>query len=279
MRLRTWTDLIVLNLLVLLLVIIILSFPTNVVRIILGIPFVLFFPGYILVTALFPRKESINNVLRLVLSLGLSIVIVPLIGLILNYTPWGIALESVLGSITAFILVMSVVTWVRRKQLPEEDRFGIAFHLRMPGWEGGIWDKVLTVMLVVSVLGAMAAVAYTIVTPGDREKFTEFYILGAYGEAVDFPQSVKAGQEVEVTVGIINQEGETTSYRVEISINGIKNNELDGLTVEPGETWQGTMSFILDTPGDNQRVEFLLFKNEEAEPRAGPLYLEIDVSS
>lgn len=279
MRARTWTDLIVLNLLVLLLVIIILLFPENVVRIILGIPFVFFFPGYTLVAALFPRKASIDNVPRLALSFGLSIVVVPLIGLILNYTPWGIALEPMLGSITAFILVMSVVTWARRKQLTEEDRFGIAFHLRIPGWEGGVWDKVLTVVLVISALGAMAAAGYAIVTPEDGEKFSEFYILGVYGEAADLPRSVTVGQEVEVTVGIINQEGETTSYRVEINLNGIKYSELDGLTVESVETWQGTISFVLDTPGDNQEVEFLLFKNGGTEPCAGPLYLNIDVRS
>jgi uncharacterized membrane protein len=279
LRARTWTDLIVLNLLLFLLVIIILLFPENIVRFILGIPFVCFSPGYTLVAALFPGKASLDKVPRLALSFGLSIVVVPIIVLILNYTPWGIALESVLGSLTAFILVMSVVAWVRRKQLPEEERFGITFHLRMPGWGGGIRDKALTVMLIILALGAMAAAVYTFVATEDGEKFTEFYILGAYGEGVDFPQKVMAGQEIEVTVGIINQEGETTSYRVEISIDGIKNNELDGPIVEPGETWQGTMSFVLDTPGNNKKVEFLLFKNGEAEPCAGPLYLDIDVNS
>ena len=98
MRARAWTDLIVINLLVLVLVIIILLSPSNVLRIILGIPFVLFFPGYILMAALFPRKESMDNVQRVALSFGMSIAVVPLIGLVLNFTPWGITLETTLGS-------------------------------------------------------------------------------------------------------------------------------------------------------------------------------------
>ncbi len=85
MRARAWTDLIVVNLLVLVLVIAILLFPSNVIRIILGIPFVLFFPGYISIAALFPRKASIDNVQRVALSFGMSIAVALLIGLILNY--------------------------------------------------------------------------------------------------------------------------------------------------------------------------------------------------
>jgi uncharacterized membrane protein len=53
---------------------------------------VLFFPGYVFITALFPEKKELDNLERLALSLGLSIAIVPLIGLLLNYTPWGIRL-------------------------------------------------------------------------------------------------------------------------------------------------------------------------------------------
>jgi uncharacterized membrane protein len=48
---------------------------------------VLFFPGYTLISALFPRKDSLSGVERLALSFGLSIAVVPLIGLILNYMP------------------------------------------------------------------------------------------------------------------------------------------------------------------------------------------------
>ena len=54
-------------------------------RIIIGLPFILFIPGYILVFALFPTKKSVDIIERIALSFGLSIAIVPLIGLGLNY--------------------------------------------------------------------------------------------------------------------------------------------------------------------------------------------------
>ena len=58
---------------------------------------------------------------------------VPLVGLILNYTPWGIRTEPVLYSITLFIFITSIIAWLRRGQLPEPERFGVEFQMRLPG--------------------------------------------------------------------------------------------------------------------------------------------------
>jgi uncharacterized membrane protein len=57
--------------------------------ILFGLPFVLFVPGYVLIAALFPRADDLDWIERIALSFGLSIAVVPLIGLGLNYTPGG----------------------------------------------------------------------------------------------------------------------------------------------------------------------------------------------
>jgi uncharacterized membrane protein len=56
-------------------------------RYVLGSLFVLFFPGYSLIEALYPREEELSPLERLALSIGLSLALVPLVGLVLNYTP------------------------------------------------------------------------------------------------------------------------------------------------------------------------------------------------
>jgi len=56
------------------------------IRIILGLPLVLFLPGYALIATLFPRKDDLDAIERIALSFGLSIAISPLLGLALNYT-------------------------------------------------------------------------------------------------------------------------------------------------------------------------------------------------
>jgi uncharacterized membrane protein len=77
-------ELLPLNLLVIVFVVAIILFPSNILRIVLGIPLVLFFPGYTLMAVLFPRRERVGSMERVALSFGISIAVVPLIGLILK---------------------------------------------------------------------------------------------------------------------------------------------------------------------------------------------------
>ena len=59
---------------------------------------------------------------------------------------------------------MSVIAWFGRKGLPASERFNIEFHLRIPGWGGAAWDKVLSVILVLAILGALGVIAYATYT-------------------------------------------------------------------------------------------------------------------
>ena len=98
-------------------------FSSEPVRIIIGLLFVLFLPGYTLLAVLFPRKTNLDGITRLALSLGMSLALVALILLILNYTPWGYQLYSILISLILFTDIMAVVAWVRRRKYAPEERF------------------------------------------------------------------------------------------------------------------------------------------------------------
>jgi len=76
--------------------------------------FVLFLPGFLLISALYPRSGELDGLERAALSIGLSLAIVPLIGLVLNYTPWGIRLEPIMVSMALFAEIMAVVCVARR---------------------------------------------------------------------------------------------------------------------------------------------------------------------
>ena len=84
------------------------------VRYVLGGVFVLFLPGFMLISALYPRGEELDGLERMALSIGLSLAIVPLLGLMLNYTPWGIRLEPIIISLAAFAEILAVAGVVRR---------------------------------------------------------------------------------------------------------------------------------------------------------------------
>jgi uncharacterized membrane protein len=287
LRVRLGSGLILLNLLAWVLILVIILFPSNILRVILGIPFLLFFPGYSLVTALFTKKEGLGGIERIALSLGLSIAVVPLIGLFLNYMPWGIRLEPILYSVASFILITSFIAWLRRRGLPEKRRFDVELYLKLPsrarslgllGWGKSIWDKVLAISLVIAILGSLATLGYFIAAPKGEETFTEFYILGPEGKAADYPQELKVGEEARVIVGIINHEGKEVSYRVEVVIGSDKVTEVGPVTLADEQKWEGEVSFAPEVVGQNQKVQFLLYKDGEAEPCLEPLCLWVDVT-
>ena len=277
MKIKIRNELIPLNLLVLVLVAAIVLFPSTGLRIALGLPFLVFFPGYTLMAALFPQRGGVGVLERIALSFGMSIAVVPLLGLVLNYTPWGIRLEPILYSVASFILITSIIAWLRRKRLPQAERFGIEFQFGVLGWGGGIWDKVLSVILVIAILGALGMMGYAIATPKVGERFTEFYILGLDGQAADYPMEIKVGEPERVTVGIVNHESEVVSYHVEVKIDGVKNNEVGPIVLANGQKWEGIVTFTPNKVVDNEKVDFLLYKNVEAEPSLALLHLWIDV--
>lgn len=278
MKFRIGSGIIPLNLLVLALIAVIIFIPSNIVRIILGLPFVLFFPGYSLTLALFPHRERTSAIERLALSFGMSIVIVPLIGLLLNYTSWGIRLESILFSVAFFTLAMSIIGWVRLKRLEESERFSISFDLKMPGWSGNVWDRVLSIILIIAIAGALGTLGYVIATPKVGEKFTEFYVLGESGKAADYPRDLKVGEEAKVIIGIINHEQEAKNYRVEVWVGGVKTSEVGTVVLENDGKWEEEVGFIPTVSGENQEVEFLLYKDGTTEPSEESLHLWVNVT-
>lgn len=278
MRIKAQSDLLVINIITGLLVIAIIFVPSNVLRVVLGLPFVLFFPGYTLVAALFPGQSQLTNIERIALSFVLSVVIVPLSGFILDYTPWGIRLYPILIIIAGFIFITSLIAWYRRRRLNEAESFAVSFRLNLSLWRGkNFVDKIMSLVLIFVILGAIGTISYVLAVPRVGEQFTEFYIVGPEGKAEGYPQELLLGEEAQVMVGIVNREHEDVSYRVEVKIDGVRRNTTGSVMLAPGEKWVESIDFTPTRPGDNQKVEFLLYRNGQSEPYLKPLYLWIDV--
>ncbi|MFC1904414.1 DUF1616 domain-containing protein [Chloroflexota bacterium] len=256
------------------------AFTSGVLRIVLGLLFVLFSPGYALLFALFPRRIDLGGIERVALSLGLSIAIVPTIGLILNYTPWGIRLYPCLISITIFVIVSSAVAWYRQQKLPAPDRLSVTFRMNLPRWSTTPrLDKVLSVLLVVAVVVALSCLGYVVATPKQNERFTEFYILNIEGKAEDYPQQVMSGEPVDIIIGVANHESEVVNYRIDVRINGIENRQITIKPLANEEKLEKVVSFVPQASGENKRVEFWLYRDDETTPYfEDPLHLYIDVT-
>ena len=138
-------------------------------------------------------------------------------------------------------------------------------------------DKVLSIVLILVILGAMGTLGYVLATPRVGEKFTEFYILGLEGEVENYPKEAVVGREQTVIVGIINREQESVSYRLQVRVDGVTNNEVGPLVLAHNEKWEEVVGFTPHRVGDNQRVEFLLYRSDESMPYQEPLRLWVNV--
>jgi uncharacterized membrane protein len=355
---------VLIDLLTIFLVIAIIFIPSSIARVVLGLPFLLFFPGYMFVAVLFPetishsypvpflsrktrmpnsvspeplsddkeekaedphktlvpgekgekRGAEIGEIERLALGFGMSIAIASLIGLGLNYTPWGIRMETVLYSISTFIIVMSVIALFRQKRYDQtkyvgskrkenpKELPGTGKNLaeknkiyKLPGWEGSIINKISTVFLALSILIVIGVLGYAVIFPKVGERFTEFYILGSNGKAEAYPSDfVMSNNRVvgvqygdnktmisadmgQVIIGIVNREQQNTSYSVIITIDNqpaevyYNVNILDrvsGIELPPGGKREQVVGFKPHHAGNNQKVEFLLYRNNEAKPES-----------
>jgi uncharacterized membrane protein len=253
------------------------------VRIPLGLFMVLFVPGYTLIAALFPKKADLEGIERTALSFGLSIAVVPLIGLALNYTPWGIRLTPVVVSLALFTIAMAAAAYWRRMNLSAMERFSIDFLKAINSWKTEILadeksrlDKALTVILILTILVSIAALVYVIVTPKQGEKFTEFYILGPGGKAYDYPTNVQAKNRSTVIVGVVNHEYVPVNYTMSIFQNSTI--QSINLTLLHNETWEKPVTYILNHTGNSQKLEFLLYKEGNFTGPYRDLHLWVNVS-
>lgn len=227
-------------------------------RIILGVIFLLVFPGYSLMAALFPTKEGMQGVERAALSLVLSFAIVALTGLVLNYTPWEIRLTPIVVSISVIIIAASLIALWRRKRLPEDEKFNslIIINISMPEWRStSKLEGALTVGLVIAIIGAIATLAWVISEPKDNETFTDFYPLGPEGMMENYPQEVLLGEESSVILGMKNHENEPTSYTVSVTFDGEEVQEIGPVYLANEEEWRQEFVLSVGKVGEDQKVE------------------------
>jgi len=91
------------------------AFPFIYARYFFGFIFVLYLPGYCLIRTLFPQRE-LDNIERIALSIGVSLALVPVTGLLLNYTPWGITLTPVTLALLALTMALATAAVTREHE-------------------------------------------------------------------------------------------------------------------------------------------------------------------
>lgn len=261
----------------------------SMVRNLLGLPLVLFLPGYSLLAALFPSKSDLEGIERICLSFGLSIATVSLIWLGLNCTSLGVGVLPILLSLSVFSFLMCGLASLRRSKLPENEAFDVPFRETALSIKADIFkkpesqlDKALTVFLIFSILLSFATLIYVVITPKEGEHFTEFYILGPEGKADNYATKYVLGDNGNIRVGIVNHEYRPVNYTMEIRLENKSlplPANLQHVTLAHNKAWEEPVTFTPLFEGQNMKLEFLLFNETNKSMPYRNLHLWIDVNS
>ncbi|RRJ33662.1 DUF1616 domain-containing protein [Halocatena pleomorpha] len=282
----------------------VLSFPLP-ARVAVGLPLLFFFPGYALLSVLFPSSQfrtrygaldafssGIDGIERAALSFGVSLALLPLIGLVLwTLSPVGFGVRVLLGVLSVEIGLGMIYGAYRRIKLPHNQRY----RLPVDRWLSGLWsdsvDKgvlgtAMNLLLVLSVVAAVVALGYGVLVPNEAETSTGVSILTPSGGELTFvtnSTAVTAGDRL--TLSITNREERTVTYTTvvvvqQIDYDGQRTNvrssqELQRLqtTVRAGATSRVNHTVTPSGRGSNLRLRYLVYKGEPpAVPTAANAY-------
>lgn len=257
----------------------------TVARPILSIILILFIPGYSLVAALFPGKDDIGAIERIALSFGLNLAIIPLIGLFLNFTPFGIRLEPIATLITLFIIICVLMANWRRHKLPAVERFSpdmvsILLDVRKSLFtpDENHLNNTLSIITILIILVIILMSAYFLLIPVPGESYTEFYILGTDGKIGNYPVDFSLGDNKSILVNVANHERRTVNYDLVISLNdSTRPIYTDQFTLADNQTWNKSVVLKPDLSGTNLKLMFLLYadRNMNAPYRECHLYVNV----
>jgi uncharacterized membrane protein len=247
----------------------------GIIRLILGIPFVLFVPGYALAAALFPSRERLDGVERVALGFGLSLATVPIVALSLDRSTWRISGETLAVGLAVTTVGACAAAVARRQAVPEAvvPRPPLA-RPRIPNpraWDGSTRIVALFVGLIVVMLlgGGVPIVLERLAT----ERLTEFALYNAEGEASFYPREVRVGEPVEVRLSVANHEGKTVRYRLVVAGAAAAAEDVRPIALQDGETWSGAVRFVVRQPGERIPVLFQLWRDDQ--PDAAAPYREL----
>ncbi len=120
-------------------------------------------------------------------------------------------------------------------------------------------DRIVSYILILVIVVALASVVYIIINPSSGEKFTEFYILGSDGKAGNYPTNLTVGENGTVFIGIVNHEETSVGYQLVVRYgNVIFKNET--FKLKNKEKKEIPFTFRLNKSGMRQKLEFLLYK-------------------
>lgn len=270
-------------------------FPGTPLQAAVAAPVLFFLPGYVTVAAAFPHHHAVarahyaNRVTigeRLGLSFGLSLLILPILGLVAAALPWGLTMPVLGALLGGYVVALGSVAGFNRLRIPPGDRF----YVPVSRWAGSLGqeferssatERMVTLALCFSVLLAVGVAGYALAVPNDGEEFTDFHVVtetdGGDYVAANYPTELTQGESATYTVGVENHEERPVEYEVVVTLDRVVEGdggqqviETDELVrmdtvVDPGEQWYETHAVTPQLTGENLRLTYHLYRGDAPE--------------
>ena len=243
-------------------------------RVPLGVVAVLVLPGYCLSLLAFPPGPSVGEAERLGLSLGLSVALVGVVAICLQYTRWGVRPAPLVIAITAATILWATLAAVREWTQPPAPADAASL---IPATSRMRWRS-RSALLVTALVGAtlVGAGAVAVAVPQPASQASEFYLLGPEGLAENFPRQAFAGRPVPITVGVRNRDTSPLTFEVVVRSSTEDVARYGPSTCDAGAVCEHGLSFAAPHAGDNQPITFQLFRLNETVPfRTLRLWLDV----
>lgn len=287
--------------------------PTAAVGLPLALVLLFVFPGYVTMALAYAgRSQSrepllsadqpmVSVVERLALSLGLSLAVVPILGLATYLSPWSLNDTAVVSVIAVYVVVVSMLAVLRRAS-PAADSHATD-QIGEQGSEAGLTipspsrmtttQLLVNGVLVVSILAATATLGMALLAPPQESGTTDLHLLTDSGDrmvANDYPETIESDDEAQVTVGVTNDEQMATEYTVVAELQQVR---IDGQSVvvieaqsvgsyqfelDNEETWRQQLTIEPTLVGTDLRFAVYLYRDEPPESPSGETaYREVNL--
>lgn len=218
--------------------------PANDVAVrILTLPLVFFLPGYALSALLFSGQTQ-DIVERVAFSLGSSLILVILSGLVLNLTSDGLSAGSWIALPGMITLVVSVAVLLRRQGQNAANPQWVGSRYSFPTGQG------LLLALAALILGGALALSISGAGQQPYPGFTQLWMLPADG----------AHAKDSVQLGVKNMEKTAMDYRLVVNMGGKVIKQWSSLDLRVGENWQTTLAVPAVGQNSPVLVEALLYR-------------------
>lgn len=300
---------------------------TPALRVLLGGTALLVLPGYVVVALLFPHRgtvaapgrlstfrgpDGVSARERLALAFGLSLAMLPVLGILVSILPWGFSESTVAGAFAAFVGVGGLLAAVVRRRLPPAKRFRLPIDrwtrdLRGALGRGSTTERAVNVLVIASVVVALLAAGGALAVPQGGESFTDFGVLSENDDgdlvAGGYPDDLAANGSASLVTSVENHEGESTTYTVVVTMERMdaspggsnasggaapETNASNGstvelhrfeATVEPDQRWTRRHEVEPALSGERVRVNYYLYRGEApATPDASSAYRHLWLS-